>query len=340
MARWAPTAATRRRGSSTCCPSSTPTWSRLQEVPLQQTHDTFLADLERATGYHVVAGPLFTRRGTDFGNAVLSRHAVDRVAHLDLTVDDHEPRGALDVRIRRRRAGFVARPGNASGIASRRTARAGEKAPRRGRERAAAADDPHGRSERMVPVGPSVALAACAFSREAGSAADVSRAASRVRARPDLDLAGGLPAPVALPCESAGAGRIGPSAAPRRSCRLTSAPSRGRYACRYERPDLLQAAANPAAAAGNRSRQVGCHRLRSAHVGTRLLGTGRARSRRRALDVASDLPRGVSRRAGRRLTHRPHPGRDAQLPLRRNVRRARGRPFMSSERSAIESAAV
>jgi len=72
----------------------------LQEVPLQQTHDTFLADLERATGYHAVSGPLFRRRGTDFGNAVLSRHAVDRVTHVDLTVDDHEPRGALDVRIR------------------------------------------------------------------------------------------------------------------------------------------------------------------------------------------------------------------------------------------------
>jgi endonuclease/exonuclease/phosphatase family metal-dependent hydrolase len=72
----------------------------LQEVPLQREHDTFLVDLERATGYHVVAGPLFTRRGTDFGNAVLSRHAVDGVAHLDLTIDGYEPRGALDVRIR------------------------------------------------------------------------------------------------------------------------------------------------------------------------------------------------------------------------------------------------
>ena len=71
----------------------------LQEVPLQQTHETFLVDLGRATGYHVVAGPLFQRRGTDFGNAVLSRHAVESVAHLDLTVGDYEPRGALDVRI-------------------------------------------------------------------------------------------------------------------------------------------------------------------------------------------------------------------------------------------------
>jgi len=67
----------------------------LQEVP----HNNFLAHLEHATGYHVAAGPLFQRRGTEFGNAVLSRHAFDRVAHVDLTVHSYEPRGALDVRI-------------------------------------------------------------------------------------------------------------------------------------------------------------------------------------------------------------------------------------------------
>ncbi len=71
----------------------------LQEVPLQGAHDNFLANLEHATGYHVAAGPLFQRRGTEFGNAVLSRHAFDRVAHVDLTVRTYEPRGALDVRM-------------------------------------------------------------------------------------------------------------------------------------------------------------------------------------------------------------------------------------------------
>jgi endonuclease/exonuclease/phosphatase family metal-dependent hydrolase len=71
----------------------------LQEVPLQGAHDNFLANLEHATGYHVAAGPLFQRRGTEFGNAVLSRLAFDRVAHVDLTVHTYEPRGALDVRI-------------------------------------------------------------------------------------------------------------------------------------------------------------------------------------------------------------------------------------------------
>ncbi len=71
----------------------------LQEVPLQGAHDNFLANLEHATGYHVAAGPLFQRRGTEFGNAVLSRHAFDRVAHVDLTVRTYQPRGALDVRM-------------------------------------------------------------------------------------------------------------------------------------------------------------------------------------------------------------------------------------------------
>ena len=170
----------------------------LQEVPLQGAHDNFLADLEHATGYHVAAGPLFPRRGTDFGNAVLSRHAFDRVAHVDLTVDGYEPRGALDVRIDVGARRYAARAGDASGVASGRTARAGEAAARGGRGRKPAAHDAHGRSQRMVLVGSSAALAACAFSREAGRAADVSRAASGVRARPDLDLAGGLPAPVAF----------------------------------------------------------------------------------------------------------------------------------------------
>ncbi len=71
----------------------------LQEVPLQQAHDNFILDLEHATGYHVATAPLYRRRGTDYGNALLSRHAFHSVAHLDLTVDNHEPRGALDVRV-------------------------------------------------------------------------------------------------------------------------------------------------------------------------------------------------------------------------------------------------
>lgn len=69
----------------------------LQEVASEQEHAEFLAVIERATGYHAVAGLLRQRRGSDFGNAVLSRYPVTNVEHLDLAVDGYEPRGALDV---------------------------------------------------------------------------------------------------------------------------------------------------------------------------------------------------------------------------------------------------
>jgi endonuclease/exonuclease/phosphatase family metal-dependent hydrolase len=69
----------------------------LQEVASAEAHSQFLADLERETGYHVVAGLLRQRHGSDFGNAVLSRFPVRSVEHLDLAVDRCEPRGALDV---------------------------------------------------------------------------------------------------------------------------------------------------------------------------------------------------------------------------------------------------
>lgn len=69
----------------------------LQEVASEQAHENFLRDLERATGFHLVAGLLRQRRGSDFGNAVLSRYPVQSVEHIDLCVDNYEPRGALDV---------------------------------------------------------------------------------------------------------------------------------------------------------------------------------------------------------------------------------------------------
>jgi endonuclease/exonuclease/phosphatase family metal-dependent hydrolase len=69
----------------------------LQEVASQAEHENFIGDLERETGYHVVAGVLRQRRGSDFGNAILSRFPVRRVERLDLAVNRYEPRGALDV---------------------------------------------------------------------------------------------------------------------------------------------------------------------------------------------------------------------------------------------------
>ncbi len=52
--------------------------------------------LAGATGYTPIPGP--TVRGTDgdFGNVLLSAHPVRAVRHLDLTVEDLEPREAID----------------------------------------------------------------------------------------------------------------------------------------------------------------------------------------------------------------------------------------------------
>jgi len=69
----------------------------LQEVASEQAHKSFLVEIERETGYHVAAGPLSQRVGSDFGNAVLSRYAFTSIARLDLAVRNYEPRGALDV---------------------------------------------------------------------------------------------------------------------------------------------------------------------------------------------------------------------------------------------------
>ena len=72
----------------------------LQEVAASTGgHDGFLAHVARETGYHVADGPLHKRRGSEFGNAILSRHPIRAIDHVDLTVDAYEPRGALDVRI-------------------------------------------------------------------------------------------------------------------------------------------------------------------------------------------------------------------------------------------------
>ena len=68
----------------------------LQEVASAQEHEDFLAVLARATGYHVVSGALRQKRGSDFGNALLSRFPVTSVSHLDLAIGGYEPRGAID----------------------------------------------------------------------------------------------------------------------------------------------------------------------------------------------------------------------------------------------------
>ncbi len=69
----------------------------LQEVASLELHGEFLTQLKRATGFHVVSGPTLSRRGSDFGNALLARYPVRKVTRLDLSLPRCEPRAAIDV---------------------------------------------------------------------------------------------------------------------------------------------------------------------------------------------------------------------------------------------------
>lgn len=50
-------------------------------------------------GLHVAAAPLVRRGSVSTGNAILSRHSVTAVRHVDLSVQSREPRMALDVEL-------------------------------------------------------------------------------------------------------------------------------------------------------------------------------------------------------------------------------------------------
>lgn len=72
----------------------------LQEVDTSLDERTELGQLRvlaRETGLEPVSGPTIERETGYYGNAVLSRFPVEEVIHHDLSVDDFEPRGALDV---------------------------------------------------------------------------------------------------------------------------------------------------------------------------------------------------------------------------------------------------
>jgi endonuclease/exonuclease/phosphatase family metal-dependent hydrolase len=56
----------------------------------------YLADV---TGFEAVAGTTMLKRGSEYGNVLLSRYPVMDVRRLDLSVPGREPRGALDAQI-------------------------------------------------------------------------------------------------------------------------------------------------------------------------------------------------------------------------------------------------
>lgn len=71
----------------------------LQEVASLTEHGEFLGQLRTALAVHVVAGRTLTRHAGEYGNALLSRFPVKASGNIDLTVGNHEPRGAIDARV-------------------------------------------------------------------------------------------------------------------------------------------------------------------------------------------------------------------------------------------------
>jgi len=68
----------------------------LQEVDNRREAEADdLSRLAVATGMQAVAGPTMARPGGDYGNALLSRWTVTRIARHDLSVAGREPRGVL-----------------------------------------------------------------------------------------------------------------------------------------------------------------------------------------------------------------------------------------------------
>lgn len=72
----------------------------LQEVAPLGLEDGLLQRARDDLGMQVLAGRTLTRSNVDYGNALLSRCPVGRSASIDLTVGSHEPRNAIDARLR------------------------------------------------------------------------------------------------------------------------------------------------------------------------------------------------------------------------------------------------
>ena len=72
----------------------------LQEVQLGAGRFDMLGYLTRGTGWHAVAGPCLNHpKHGSYGNALLSRHPIRDVQHIDLSFPRREPRGAIDAEI-------------------------------------------------------------------------------------------------------------------------------------------------------------------------------------------------------------------------------------------------
>ncbi|MDP2275063.1 MAG: endonuclease/exonuclease/phosphatase family protein [Archangium sp.] len=68
-------------------------------IGLQEMKEGALPRIAELTGLHAIAG--VTRPEFQFGNALLTRHAVESVTRHDVSYRVREPRGVLDVQLRR-----------------------------------------------------------------------------------------------------------------------------------------------------------------------------------------------------------------------------------------------
>ena len=71
----------------------------LQEVESRASGFDMLAYLSNETGMEGIAGTTLLKDTGDYGNGLLTRHRATTVRRLDLSIDHHEPRGALDVQL-------------------------------------------------------------------------------------------------------------------------------------------------------------------------------------------------------------------------------------------------
>jgi len=71
----------------------------LQEVESRATGFDMLEFLSRQTGLHGISGPTLLGAGGDYGNALLSRHAVLSERRIDISYPHREPRGAIDAEL-------------------------------------------------------------------------------------------------------------------------------------------------------------------------------------------------------------------------------------------------
>jgi endonuclease/exonuclease/phosphatase family metal-dependent hydrolase len=71
----------------------------LQEVESRATGFDMLTYLANETGMEAIAGTTLLKATGDYGNGLLTRHRAVSVRRLDLSVDSHEPRGAIDVEL-------------------------------------------------------------------------------------------------------------------------------------------------------------------------------------------------------------------------------------------------